>query len=103
MIFLIRVADSGLLPWSLLGIFFLSLIYILTRNLDSNDTLTFLAQLKSINGLAWAGWVFAIAEIPIAGWAINRARTRGDRRIVQLENENERARTRLKQAELDLK
>ena len=40
--FAMRVCDSAYLPWSLVALFCLGIVWVLTRNLESKDALAFL-------------------------------------------------------------
>lgn len=104
--FVLRVTDSAHLVWVLLALFFLALIFILTRNLSSEDQLKFIWSIGSFEGLAWTGWLAAFIEIPIARWAILRMGNKNSAEIKRLTTENEKARKKLKdlkQGEFDLK
>jgi hypothetical protein len=104
-LFALRITDSGLAPWALVALFSLGGMWVLTRRLDSKDTLTFLSKFGTLHGLAWLGWVAAFVEIPICKWAINRARNLRLNQMRELQDENEKAREqlkKLKQSELEL-
>lgn len=101
----LRMADSGLLPWMLVAASVLGGYWLTVRNLNSQDTLIFMGRVASLKGLALAGWVIALVEIPIFRWVLNRNRALNSSRIKQLEEETARSRAKLKefkQAELEL-
>jgi hypothetical protein len=98
--FAFRVTDSGLAPWTLVALFLLGGGWILTRHLDSKDSLSLITRIGSLHGFAWSGWVFAFIEIPIAKWLINRARQLNKDKIARLEQENKKARELLKKHKL---
>ena len=101
----LRLADSGLLPWMVVAGFLLCLFWLPVRNLDSKDSLALMTHIGSLRGLAWAGWVVALIEIPIAKWALNRARNLNSSRIKQLEEDVVKTREKLRehrQSELKL-
>ncbi len=103
--FVLRVSDSGLIPWVLAALFLLGGLWTVTRNLDSDDTFAFLAALGSWTGFAWAGWLVAFLEIPLGVWVVARVRRVQAAKLERLLGENRRARDRLKelkQEELDL-
>jgi hypothetical protein len=103
--FVLRLMDSGLAPWVAVALFLLGMAFIIVRNLDSKDSLTFLQGLMNRHGVAWVGWLVAFIEIPIFRASLKRARERGADRRAELERENEKARkmlTELKQGELKL-
>src|SRR5690349_2061441 len=105
-LFALRIVDSGLAPWALVALFLLGGLYLLTRNLDSKDTLAFLSKLGTLRGLAWAGWIVAFIEIPICKWAIERTRKLRVNQLNQLQDQNEKTvneLARMKQAQLELK
>ena len=95
-VFLLRIADSGLLPWAIVAAFVLALCYLLTRNLDSKDTLSFLNGIGTLRGFAWIGWLVALLEIPMYHWFAKRTRRGQDAHIQRIEAENEKAREMLK-------
>jgi hypothetical protein len=104
-VFVLRVTDSGLTPWALVAIFLVAVIWVMTRNLDSQDTLALISNVGTVHGIAWLGWGIAFIEIPIAKWAINRARRSQNAKIEELEKDSDRAREqlkKLKQSELRL-
>ncbi|MGB7746371.1 MAG: hypothetical protein WBN75_03710 [Verrucomicrobiia bacterium] len=104
-VFVLRVTDSGLTPWALVACFLLANAWLITRNLDSKDTVAVISKIGTAHGLAWIGWLVAFIEIPIAKWAINRARSGQRERMRQLQDDNEKAREllkKLKQSELTL-
>jgi len=73
--------------------------------LDSKDTLELVSKIGTVHGFAWIGWLLAFIEIPIAKWAINRARNGQSERIKQLQDDNEKSKEllkKLKQSELTL-
>ncbi len=101
----LRCADSGLLPWLLIALFILGLIWVSTRNLDSKDTLTLLSKVGTLHGFAWIGWIIALLEIPAFTWAVRRANKMAAERVGDTEAENEKVRNHLKktkQAQLEL-
>ena len=105
--FTMRACDSAYLPFTIVCVFALGLVWLLTRNLDSHDNLSFLSRLSSSKWV-WLGWVIAIAEVPIGRWVLNRRTADRDRWIARLQGEVEEARKQLKeqaskQAELDLR
>ena len=105
-LFALRIVDSGLAPWALVALFLLGGLYVLTRNLDSKDSLAFLARFGTLHGLAWAGWIVAFIEIPICKWIINKTRRLRLNQLSQLQDQSEKAvgeLTRMKQAQLELK
>src|SRR5258707_9385007 len=90
-VFVLRVTDSGLTPWLLVALFLLGNVWLLARNLDSKDTIILISKIGTAHGFAWIGWLLAFIEIPIAKWAINRARTGQSERIRQLQDDNDKA------------
>lgn len=104
-VFVLRVTDSGLTPWALVALFLLGNTWLLVRNLNSQDTLALIQKIGTVHGLAWIGWLLAFIEIPIARWAINRARSGQSAKIKQLQDDNDKATEllkKLKQSELTL-
>lgn len=104
--FVLKTTDSGLAPWVLVALFFLGLLWILTRNLDSQDNLKFLSSLLSLNGFAWAGWVVAFIQIPVFKWALNRARGMRINQLNDLRDQNEKYAEmlkKMKQTDLEFK
>lgn len=104
--FVARIMDAGLVPWVLVASFLLGLVYVLTRNLDSKDTLAFVNSLLGHRGVAWLGWVCALIEIPIAACFIKRTRLHNQSKMQRLEEENWKSREllkKLKQSEFELK
>ena len=97
-VFVLRVTDSGLTPWVVVALFLLGVFYIGTRNLNSGDTLQLVSGIGTVHGFAWIGWLLAFIEIPIAKWAINRARNGQNDRIKQLEDDSEKSKEFLKKA-----
>lgn len=95
-IFILRTADSGLAPWTLVALFLTGSLYLLTCHLDSKDSLSLLTRMGSFHGFVWAGWVFAFIEIPICRWHINRWKKHSVDRIEKLEAEVKAARDELK-------
>ena len=95
-IFVLRTMDSGLAPWTLVALFLLGLIWVVTRNLDSKDSLALLTNFRNTHGFAWLGWLLAFLEIPIARWAIKRARNMRSGELKRLEEEVDKARKFLK-------
>lgn len=95
-IFTLKLMDSGLAPWTLVALFLFGLAWLVTRNLDSKDSLALIAKLGSAHGFAWSGWLFAFVEIPIARWAIKRARTMRSSELKRLQEEADKARKLLK-------
>lgn len=91
-----RASDAGYLPFTLVCLFFALLVYLLTRNLDSHDTLAFLERLTG-SGWVWLGWVIALLEIPVGRWVLNRRTGDRDRQIARLQTEVTEARKRLKE------
>jgi hypothetical protein len=105
-LFALRIVDSGLAPWALVGLFLLGGMYVLTRNLDSKDSLAFLARFGTLHGFAWAGWIVAFIEIPICKWAINRARNLRLNQLNQLQDQSDKSveeLKKMKQSQLELK
>jgi len=103
--FALRICDAGYTGWILIAAFFLGVLFIFTRNLSSSDTLALLRGIGTLNGFAWIGWIFAIAEIPIMRWLLDKARRDNTSHLQHLEAENEKARKILKkhkQTELNL-
>lgn len=104
-VFVLRITDSGLTAWVVVALFLLGILYVGTRNLDSKDTLDLISNIGTVHGLAWIGWLLAFIEIPIAKWAINRARNGQNDRIRQLQDDNEKSKEllkKIKQSELTL-
>ena len=104
-LFGLRIVDSGLAPLVLVALFILGGLYVLTKNLDSKDTLAFLSKLATLHGLCWAGWIFAFIEIPICKWAINRVRKLRLDQLSELRDQSEKTTaelTKMKQAQLEL-
>lgn len=99
--FVLRTMDSGLAPWTLVALFLLGLVWIGTKNLDSKDNLTLITKLGSAHGIAWIGWLVAFLEIPIARWAVKRARNMRNSQLKSLQDEVEKARKLLKKHKLD--
>ena len=105
MFLLLRICDAGYVGWVLVVLFVLGVLHILTANLDSKDNLSLLQGIGTIHGLAWIGWIIALAEIPLVRLLLDKSRKQGNGRIRSLEEENEKARTLLKkykQQELEL-
>ena len=103
--FVLRTTDSGLAPWVLVALFFLGLVWVATRNLDSKDTFGLITSFLGLRGIAWTGWIVAFVEIPIFKWSLNKARKLRINQLNELQNENEKAREALKkqkQSELEL-
>ena len=104
-LFAFKITDSGLAPWAVAALFVLGAMWVLTRHLNSTDTLALLSKFGTVYGVAWIGWIVAFIEIPICKWAINRARRLRLNQLRQLQDENDKAREqlkRLKQTELEL-
>jgi hypothetical protein len=55
-IFTLKLMDSGLAPWTLVALFLFGLTWLVTRNLDSKDSLALITKLGSAHGFAWLGW-----------------------------------------------
>lgn len=103
--FVLRTTDSGLAPWVLVALFFLGLAWVTTRNLDSKDTFGLITSFFGLRGIAWIGWIVAFIQIPIFRWSLNKARKLRLNQLIELQNENEKAREALKkqkQSELAL-
>ena len=104
-VLLLRICDAGYVGWVLVAIFVLGFVFLFTRNLDSKDTLALIQGIGTIHGLAWIGWIVALAEIPLMRILLDRSKRQGSGRIQRLEEENENARNLLKkykQQELEL-
>ena len=103
-LFFLNASDAGYLPWLLVSLFCLACIWLLTRNLDSKDSLGLLGRIGTLHGFAWIGWIVALIEIPIARWAFDRSKRLQRDELERLTEENAKARKLLKksQKELDL-
>jgi hypothetical protein len=99
--FVLRITDSGLAPWALVALFLLGGVWIITRKLDSKDTLTLISKFGTFHGMLWAGWILAFIEIPIARWMIVRTKRLQSNRITHLQEENKKARDMLKKYTVD--
>jgi uncharacterized membrane protein YqhA len=95
-VLLLRMADSGLLPWMLVAGFLLTGFWLMVKNLSSGDTLALINKIATLKGLAMVGWLVAIIQVPMYRWAINRARNMNASKIKQLEDEVVKAREQLK-------
>jgi hypothetical protein len=92
----LKLMDSGLAPWALVALFLFGLTWLVTKNLDSKDSLALIGKFGTAHGLAWLGWLVAFVEIPIARWAIKRARTMRNSEFKRLQEEADKARKLLK-------
>jgi hypothetical protein len=96
MVIALRVVDSGLGPWLMVVAVVLCFVWLMTRNLNSADTLLLLSRIGTLKGLAWCGWGIALIEVPIFVWVVNGIKRGALDRSNRSEAESEKARDRLK-------
>lgn len=81
---LLKLADTGLLPAAFLCATMGAWWWVLTRNLNSPDTLKLLESLTGSRFFAWAGWIVAACVVPISVWAVRSARHNRETEIERL-------------------